>query len=277
MDEFYPRHYRRFGRIASAVLQFLYNRKAAIWVRTLGTPGKALEIGSGAGWMLRALKHRGWKVVGNERSVQNAALALVKDGFPIFAGGIDAVKPVPRFDLIVLMQVLEHLENPRTVLQHCARLLKPGGTLVAVVPNLDSWQARACGQFWFHLDVPRHLFHFTPRSLTLALEAVGLRVMTIRYSSPEHDPYGWMQSVLNWAGFKQNYLTRLLFGIDKWAEAPWQSIGVILVSGLLVVPAIAASVVSWYWRSGALMQVSAVKPAVPIEFHHPSIPSLLAK
>ena len=260
MDRFYPCEYRRFGRIAWRVLQFLYNRRVCAWARTLGAPGVALEIGSGAGWMLRALKHRGWKVIGNERSVQRSVATLAKEGFPIFVGGIDAVRPVPQFDLIILIQVLEHLADPLAVLQHCARLLTSGGTLVVAVPNLDSWQARICGAFWFHLDVPRHLFHFTPSSLSQALEMVGLQVRTIEYSSPEHDPYGWIQSIQNWMGFRHNQLTRMLMGIDTWGTRRWVSLGVVATSGLLLVPSIGTALVSWLAGAGALMQISAIKP-----------------
>jgi len=259
MDRFYPRDYRRFGLPTRFVLQFLYNRRAGAWIRTLGTPGKALEVGSGAGWMLRALRKRGWRVVGNERNVQSSIAALPKEGLPVFVGGLNAIRSNAQFDLIVLFQVLEHLENPLTVLRHCARLLAPQGVLVVAVPNLNSWQARLCGPFWFHLDVPRHLFHFTPASLSQTLEAAGLRVMRIGYSSPEHDPYGWIQSIQNWMGFRQNQLTRMLMGVDAWGTSRLVSLVLLAASALLLLPSVAVAVLSWLAGAGALMEVSAVK------------------
>lgn len=260
MDRFYPQGYRRFGRRARLVLEYLYNRRARTWVRSLGAPGSALEIGAGAGWMLRALRRYGWRVVGNERSVQGSVAVLAKDGLPVFVGGLEALRPAPQFDLIILFQVLEHLGDPLSVLQHCARLLKPGGTLLVAVPNLDSWQAKLCGAHWFHLDAPRHLFHFNPASLSQALETVGLKVQTIAFSSFEHDPYGWVQSILNAMGFESNRLTRMLMGLDPQKTSRCSGVGMLLFSGLLLLPCLAASVVSWMARAGALMEISAVKP-----------------
>lgn len=263
MERYYPPHYRRFGWIGSSVLQFLYHRKAHAWVRTLGAPGTALEIGSGAGWMLRALHRCGWKVIGNERQVEDSLAALAKEGLPLFVGGLDAIGPKARFDLIILFQVLEHLGRPMEVLRHCARLLKPGGTLVVAVPNLASWQARVCGPYWFHLDVPRHLFHFTPASLSHALEAVGFTVTSIGYRSPEHDPYGWIQSTLNWIGFRQNQLTRMLMGMDPWGASWPATLGQLVTSGFLLLPSVAVAGLSWLARAGALMEILAVKPEAP--------------
>lgn len=259
MDVFYPQQYRRFGWVAGTVLQFLYARKARAWVQTLGVRGRALEIGSGAGWMLRALRRAGWRVVGNERAIHGSVSTLPREGIPVFVGGLEAIRPVPQFDLIILFQVLEHLKDPISVLRHCARLLVPGGTLVVAVPNLDSWQARLCGPFWFHLDVPRHLFHFTPASLARALDQAGLQVTSIGYRSFEHDPYGWIQSVLNRMGLPNNQLTRILMGLEDGRSTGFSRLAVLAASGVLLLPSVGLSFLSWMAGSGALMQVWACK------------------
>lgn len=264
MDRYYPRRYRRFSRLGTAVLRVLYRRRAAAWIGAYGRSGKVLEIGTGAGWMLQALRRAGWTVVGNERIAQGAAAVLPKQGIPIFVGGLDALRPRPHFDLIILFQVLEHLPNPLEVLRQCSGLLKPGGTLVVAVPNLASWQARLFGPAWFHLDVPRHLFHFTPQSLERALRGAALEVRKVGHRSLEHDPYGWIQSTLNLAGFRQNHLTRLLMGIDRWRRAPLAGVGMMIFAGMLLVPSVVLAVVSWMARAGALIEMSAVKtPGLP--------------
>jgi 2-polyprenyl-3-methyl-5-hydroxy-6-metoxy-1,4-benzoquinol methylase len=61
--------------------------------------------------MLRALRQRGWAVVGNERTVQSTVFASTVNGLPVFVGQLDALKPLAQFDLIVLFQVLEHLPD----------------------------------------------------------------------------------------------------------------------------------------------------------------------
>lgn len=260
IHRFYPTYYRRYGRLAYATLGFLYRWRARSWVHTLGSSGMALEVGCGDGWMLRALREQGWKVVGNERTVQSTLFAATVNGLPVFVGGLEALKPEARFDLIILFQVLEHLADPLGTLQECVRLLRPGGALVVAVPNIESWQARVSGPSWFHLDVPRHLFHFSPLSLSYVLERAGLDVAAIHFVSLEHDPYGWVQSVLNRAGLPQNLLTRLLMGgAEPGTATSLAGMGTVLLSVLLLGPCVLLAMCSWTARAGALMELRARK------------------
>src|SRR5207247_839841 len=145
----------------------------------------------------------------------------------------------------ILQQVLEHLTDPMDTLAKCARRLKPGGHLVVGVPNLASWQFRFSRQHWQHLDVPRHLGHFTPDSLRAAMEKVGLRVDNISYVSLEHDPYGWVQSTLNKLGFPQNLLLRWLSGEERGSLFTPTGLLMVLVTLLLTLPSFVLALVSW--------------------------------
>ena len=69
--------------------------------------------------------------------------------------------------------------------------------MLAAVPNFGSWQARSPGQSWLHLDIPRHLYHFTKRSLTKIFEAAGFGVQGVSYGEIEYDVIGWSQGLLN--------------------------------------------------------------------------------
>jgi len=220
----------------------------------------ALEVGCGAGWMLRALRRHGWMVVGNERTFEGTIFASRMNGVPMFTGDLSALKAHPQFDLIILFQVLEHLQDPLGTLRHCATSLKPRGSLVVAVPNLESWQARLTGRSWFHLDVPRHLFHFSPRSLSEVLSKIGLQVNSLRFVSFEHDPYGWEQSILNLLGFKPNLLTKALMGIDRQAILSPGGLVMVLVGGLLLIPSFLIAMSSWLAGAGASFEVLAVKP-----------------
>lgn len=258
---FYPLYYRQYSRLTGALLRFLYNRRARSWVRTLGPSGVAMEVGCGDGWMLHALREQGWTVMGNERTIQSSLVAAKVNGLPMFVGGFDAVKRQPRFDLIILFQVLEHMPEPLKTLLDCSALLKPGGVLMVSVPNLESWQARVTGDAWFHLDVPRHLFHFSARSLSETLRRIGLVVRRRRFVSFEHDPFGWEQSLLNLLGFPQNLLTSSLMGMNRRAILSPSGLAMVLVGGVLLIPSLALALVSWVAGSGAIVELMAVKPS----------------
>jgi SAM-dependent methyltransferase len=257
-DEFYPVRYRRYSRISMTVLKLLYAWRARGWARQLGGPGLALEIGCGDGWMLRALRAHGWRVIGTERARESAAFAAGVNRLPVFVGGPAALRTA-RFDVIVLFQVLEHLAEPTDTLAECARLLRPGGRLIIAVPNFASWQARAFGAAWFHLDVPRHLYHFTPDALARALDRAGLDVARVSYRSLEHDPYGWVQSALNRLGFEQNLLTQWLAGTQGRATFAPRVWAMVAVSLPLALVGIVLAVVSWIARKGALVEVWGVR------------------
>lgn len=259
LDRFYPRRYRRYAGLTLAALRWLYAVKVRSWSRRLGRPGRALELGCGDGWMLAALRGTGWRVLGNERSLDGARAARDTNAIQTFVGGLDALRAGPRFTLVVLFQVLEHLLDPLPTLRHASALLAPGGTMVVAVPNSASWQARLFGRSWFHLDVPRHVNHFSPESLRRAYAQAGLRVVRVRFVSVEHDPYGWIQSALNALGFPQNLLTKWLMGMDDAAATPLRLAAMVVISAVLVVPAVAIALLSWAAGRGALVEVWGVK------------------
>ena len=65
------------------------------------------------------------------------------------------------------------------------------------MPDAAGWQATAFGGAWLHLDVPRHLYHFTKVSLERLLEGSGLRIIRTWHQEFEYDLLGWSQSALN--------------------------------------------------------------------------------
>lgn len=259
-ERFYPARYRRYNRLVATVERWLYRRRVRGWSYRLGPPGTLLEVGCGDGWMLRALQERGWSVIGSERSVESAAFAARQQGLPVFVGGPEALRSSSRLQVLVLFHVLEHLADPVAALARYAALLQSGGVLIVAVPNRESWQARWCGPAWFHLDVPRHLCHFSPRALTLALEQAGLRVERRSTVSWEHDPYGWVQSWLNLMGFEQNLLTRRLMGLPEARASAVTWVTMMVAGAVLVVPGLLLSVASWLAGAGAVMEVWARTP-----------------
>jgi len=270
LGKYYPTLYRRYRPLVQAVLAALYRRRAAHWARLFAAPGSVFEMGCGNGLMLDTLRRWGWQVLGSERTEAAAQIARDQFGLTVLAGGIEALAPDARFDLIVLNQVLEHLEDPSAIVAALAPRLKPGGRLVVNVPNFASWQARFGGPRWFHLDAPRHLHHFSLAALTALAERQGLAIDRASYVSPEHDPYGWVQSALNRLGGRPNRLTRLLMQLDGPDATNLLHLA---LGGLIGAVAVPLSVASWVAGQGALIEVVCVpnnpRPLGVQTEHHP--------
>jgi SAM-dependent methyltransferase len=255
MDAYYPSRYRRYGGLVAVLLRALYALRVRRWAAGQ-TPGRALELGCGAGWMLHALARHGWQVLGLERTAEQAQFAAQELGVPVMVGGVERLPELGSFDLICLFHVLEHLDSPPAALRACAERLRPGGRLIVAVPNFASWQSRWGRGGWFHLDVPRHLYHFTPAALSRLLREAGFSPATVRYASWEHDPYGWVQSIQNRLGLAHNALTCTLMGLTP--PPPGRLLSLVLAA-LLTPPASVLSVLSWMAGAGAIVEITAVR------------------
>ena len=85
--------------------------------------------------------------------------------------------PPASFDLITLWHVMEHLPNIRQYWQVISRLLKPDGILIIALPNSSSWDAKHYGSYWAAWDVPRHIWHFTPKLIEKLGNREGFRLI----------------------------------------------------------------------------------------------------
>jgi SAM-dependent methyltransferase len=139
--------------------------------------GRLLDFGCGSGWYAYRMAQRGWKVTGMDFSAHAAQQVTQRFGIPVLVGSLPHPEVADEsFDVIVMGCVLEHVHHPHEVIAGAARALRPGGWLVVVVPNLDSWGFRFFGPDWWPLELPRHLLHFTPATLRRLVETHGLQV-----------------------------------------------------------------------------------------------------
>ena len=143
-------------------------------------PGLALEIGCAAGRFMSKLRRHGWTVHGIEPSPQAAAEARAL-GFPVHVGPLEtAAPPAERYDLVVASHSFEHLHAPLDGFQRLRAWSRPGATLACAVPDAGGLLFRRFRGAWYDLDVPRHLFHFTPATLTAMLAKAGWKVERVR-------------------------------------------------------------------------------------------------
>jgi 2-polyprenyl-3-methyl-5-hydroxy-6-metoxy-1,4-benzoquinol methylase len=139
---------------------------------------RLLDIGCGSGTILSLARAAGFDAFGMDVSEAAVAAARRNYGLEVRQGRIgDTVWGGARFDFISMFHVLEHLPDPGTALNYAISLLRPGGSIVVQVPNIESVQAKVFGARWYGLDAPRHLINFSPEGLRLIMAQSGLRIV----------------------------------------------------------------------------------------------------
>lgn len=183
-DWYRPRGERRFSFAGDAILGRTRGLLAAR-IDEIAPPGRVLDVGAGDGTLVDALRARGREAVGLERNplrpdFREEPLAEVEG----------------EWSAVVLWHALEHLPEPGDAIAQAARLLKPGGVIAVAVPNTGSLQARAFGDRWLHLDLPRHLVHLSARSLRSGLEGRGFSVGRTSNVRGGQIVIGWLQGLV---------------------------------------------------------------------------------
>jgi SAM-dependent methyltransferase len=142
--------------------------------------GTLLDLGCSSGSFLEFMQSDSWKLYGVEMSAEGAKRAEERTNAQVFVGDIlDAPFPRESFDAITCFDVLEHLYEPRRMMARVGEWLKPGGIFYLLVPNVDSAEARVFGSYWHGLELPRHLFHYSPASLKFLAESAGLEEVSL--------------------------------------------------------------------------------------------------
>jgi SAM-dependent methyltransferase len=142
--------------------------------------GTLLDLGCSSGSFLEFMRSESWKLYGIEMSPEGARTAEERSKAQVFVGNVlDAPYPRESFDVITCFDVLEHLYEPRQVMDRVGEWLKLGGIFYVLVPNIDSAEGRVFGSYWHGLELPRHLFHYSRASLKFLAESAGLREVSL--------------------------------------------------------------------------------------------------
>jgi len=149
-------------------------------LRLFKSGGVLLDLGCSSGGFLASMQGPSWKLFGVEMSEVVAMRARNRCGAEVFVGDIlDAPFPPGSFDAITCFHVFEHLYQPGEVLAKISAWLKPGGVFYTMMPNIDSAGARIFGSYWYALELPRHLYHFSPASLRGLANTAGLEIVSL--------------------------------------------------------------------------------------------------
>ncbi len=145
-----------------------------------------LDIGCGTGDFLLACKQGRWNVVGvepnkNARVLAKSKLEILTSNYTVLNNQYPKIHETvntveEQFDVITLWHVLEHIPNLEKYIIQLKKLLKPNGTLIIAVPNYKSYDAKYYKEFWAAYDVPRHLWHFSQKSISLLFKKENMKV-----------------------------------------------------------------------------------------------------
>jgi 2-polyprenyl-3-methyl-5-hydroxy-6-metoxy-1,4-benzoquinol methylase len=168
------------NKLYQRVRKFTLRQKASLIIRNTSAQGSILDIGAGIGAFLDQMKKSQWQITGIEPD--EGARAHAKNLFGIDLLNTPALQQLPHnsYDAITLWHVLEHVEALHAYVEKLKALLKPGGKIFIAVPNYTSTDAHIYGNYWAAYDVPRHLYHFTPKAMSVLMQKHGLKIIATK-------------------------------------------------------------------------------------------------
>jgi len=187
----------RYG-LPYRVRRQLEARRLLRWCRALPPAGRVLDVGCGDGFHLGLLREFGasdWVLEGVDAS-ERAAQAGRARGLTIHIGTVQNVAlPRESYDLALLIATIEHVDDPPAVLRAVHALLRPGGRVLLVTDNTDTWSFRLfSSRYWGGYHFPRHWNLFDRRNLRMLATRAGFEVERL---DTIVSPVNWTYSIHN--------------------------------------------------------------------------------
>ena len=140
---------------------------------------RLLEIGPGTGELLKAAATLGCDVLGVDMNRANVEYIRSRWGLPVLNGKFEETEFDQPFDIVVMCDVIEHIEDPRTVLASIKNVLVPEGLLHLDTPNPANLFSLKSGYLVASSFGPDHVTLFTPKSLRTMLEGCGFGLLQL--------------------------------------------------------------------------------------------------
>ncbi len=173
--------------------------------------GRLLDFGCGKGHFLFSARKKGWNVKGIETSRPRAGYA--KDVYKL-----DVLTDVyergqigdSKMDVITFFHVVEHLPSPEELVSNITKEnLSEHSLMIMEVPNYGSLQSKIAGHRWLHLDIPRHLSHFTRERIGDLVRQLNYDIVRVQNFSIHLGVLGMAQALMSWVGYHGNILHEL--------------------------------------------------------------------
>src|SRR5712691_1751509 len=211
------------------------------YLRVLGElpPGsRLLDCGAATGFLVELAKARGLEAYAIELSSFGAeACRQLLGADYVYEGEVEEARfpanSQNRFDVITMIDFIEHVRCPRAVLHWAAARLKPAGSLLLVTPSVGSLSHRLMGRWWTHYK-GEHLWYFTPRSLIALLEEVGFSLVTLR---PAYKHLSLDYAVHQFRAYPHPLISRVLLPLSRTLLRSAKTLNFVLPLGEMLVHA----------------------------------------
>ena len=182
------RRYRTMVRESSDPLGELARSEDLYWAireivvessEILRRPLRILDVGSGLGYLVHALRRAGHEAEGLDISSEAVAMAAKEFGPHYRVGDLRQPTVDGTYDLILATELIEHVPDPTTIVATAVSLLEPGGALVVTTPNRDLYPQE---MVWHTEPPPVHLWWFSKTSLRYLAWSLDLSVRFTDFS-----------------------------------------------------------------------------------------------
>jgi 2-polyprenyl-3-methyl-5-hydroxy-6-metoxy-1,4-benzoquinol methylase len=200
-------------RVIGAAKREAFRQQLAELERVVDAKGMSfLDVGTGKGYLLDVASEIGFDCHAVEISRYAAEAAEKKFPSKVFTGTLEQARhPDASFDIVSVTDVIEHVADPHGLVAEIGRVVKPGGHLFAITPDVSSWSRRLLGGRWFQYKY-EHVTYWDARSLTALLDRHGFTVKVMkpnvkRYTMAYYERYfakyaflgpigGWIAAVI---------------------------------------------------------------------------------
>ena len=179
LEDLYDHYYDQARFELSSVVAHSLERQVLSFV-PFRSSGKILDIGFGEGGLLQIAEGQNWQCYGTEISPRSLEYGA-QQGWVVSDNANNDVRFMPQsFDVVTMIELLEHVPNPQEIIQAAAHWLRPGGLLYLTTPNARSLNQRLLGLDWSVFSPPEHLVIWSPKGIQHALHSAGFQSLRIR-------------------------------------------------------------------------------------------------
>jgi SAM-dependent methyltransferase len=190
-------------------------------LETLVDKGRILDVGCATGFFLDVAEKRGWEAYGVEISNYAAGVAERRHPGRVFFGSLDRAGFAPgMFDAVTLFDLIEHIAEPRPFMSRVSGLLREGGVLLLVTPDVSSLSSRLMKTDWSHYKA-EHLTYFSPETICRLLEISGISPLAVE-SSTKYLNLRYVSGQLS--AYPHTILTPLVRVVEKMIPEAFRSV-----------------------------------------------------